>query len=85
MAGLKEDWRFKMAKFRIYKTFMLKPDNHDPKFGALYTGSWVAQLDDSDTLWEFSGSNASSSAVTKKDELQSADANRKYRIEEISE
>jgi len=76
-----------MAKYRIIKTFMTKPEEWDFKHGIWPPSStaWVAQIDDSDTLWEFSGSNASASAVTKKDELQSSDANRKYRIEEIPE
>lgn len=88
MVGLKEDWRFRMAKFRVYKTFMLKPDNHDPKFGAWYTGSWVSQIDDSDTLWEFTSSNAQSAsdaATAKADELNASNDGRKYRIQIIEE
>ncbi len=66
---------------------MTKPEGWDFKHGIWPPSStaWVAQLNDSDTLWEFSGSNASAYAVTKKDELQSSDADRKYRIEEIPE
>tara|TARA_B100000902_G_scaffold394042_1_gene449534 strand:- start:2842 stop:3072 length:231 start_codon:yes stop_codon:yes gene_type:complete len=76
-----------MARYRIIKTFMTKPEEWDFKHGTWPPNptAWVAQLDDSDTLWEFSGSNASASAVTKKDELQSADVNRKYKIEELPE
>ena len=48
---------------------MTKPEEWDFKHGIWPPDStaWVAQLNDSDTLWEFSGSNASASAVTKKD------------------
>ena len=66
---------------------MTKPKEWDFKHGTWppYPTAWVAQLNDSDTLWEFSGSNASASAVTKKDELQSSNSDRKYRIEELPE
>ncbi len=75
-----------MPKYRVLKTFMLKPEGWDDKDGAWSAGGWVAKIDDSDTIYEYSGSNAQTNAQTKADELAAADnSDRQYRIEEVVE
>ena len=75
-----------MAKYRVLKTFMLKPTGWSDKAGAWNAGGWVAKIDDSDTIYEYSGSGAQSAAQTKADELAAADnSSREYMIEEVAE
>jgi hypothetical protein len=75
-----------VAKYRVLKTFMLKPDGWDNKAGAWTAGGWTAKIDDSDTIYEYSGSGAQSAAQTKADELAAADnSGRQYMIDEVDE
>ena len=65
---------------------MLAPDSWNPKAGDWNGGGWVAKIDDSDTIFEYSGSNAQTSAQTKADELAAADSStRKYMVMEFDE
>jgi len=75
-----------VAKYRVLKTFMLKPNGWDNKAGAWNAGGWVSKIDDSDTIYAYSGSGAQSAAQTKADELAAADdSGREYMIEEVDE
>ena len=75
-----------MAKYKVLKTFMLKPDGWDNKAGAWNAGGWVAKIDDSDTIYEYSGSGAQTNAQTKADELAAADnSGREYMVMEFNE
>ncbi len=75
-----------MPKYRVLKTFMLKPAGWNDLAGAWNAGGWVSKFDDSDTIYEYSGSEAQTNAQTKADELAAADnSGRKYMIEEVVE
>tara|TARA_Y100000310_G_scaffold70745_1_gene66489 strand:+ start:1376 stop:1573 length:198 start_codon:yes stop_codon:yes gene_type:complete len=65
---------------------MLKPAGWNDLAGAWNAGGWVSKFDDSDTIYEYSGSEAQTNAQTKADELAAADnSGRKYMIEEVVE
>ena len=65
---------------------MLKPAGWSDKAGAWNAGGWVSKIDDSDTIYAYSGSGAQSAAQTKADELAAADdSGREYMIEEVDE
>ena len=73
-----------MAKYRVLKSFLTKPDDWNSSRGAWIAGGWVAKIDDSDTIYEYSGSNAQSDAQVKADELTAADTDgREYKIEQV--
>ena len=75
-----------MAKYRVLKSFLTKPDDWNSSRGGWIAGGWVAKIDDSDTIYEYSGSGAQTNAQTKADELAAADnSGRQYMIEEIAE
>ena len=65
---------------------MLKPGGWSDKAGAWNAGGWVSKIDDSDTIYAYSGSGAQSAAQTKADELAAGDnSGRQYMIEEVDE
>ena len=73
-----------MPNYRVVKQLKPTPQTGDAWWAERKV--YVAKLDDSEQVWEYSGSSAEASASKKMNELTgSDDSGRKYKVIEVGE